>query len=766
MIVARAQRLRGTLRHEKGGVLVLGAVMLPVFLLLSALVFDVGQWYTHKRQLQNRADAAAYAAGVEYAELWQACVQPGDPSNAANRIADAARQFAGNPDATEYATGALPGQLFNTEIASQATTDIVINSTSYDDDSYEGGDDNDYSDGATGDTADPCYFHEDGDDISAPGYWTDVKVMEHDLPSLFGQFGLPLDTNRARARVEIRPSISQDGLLPLAVPNNIIVKAQVRYYDECRNTLLATRDLAPLPAADQEAYQGVGGGTLWGLPSGTDPDVGDPGVGFGLAVPGYSGCNQPYLPIGVEVRIASRDEIDLDASCATLAASRFADCFRRLSQIRVWNDASVIQEPRVQEVVLTGGCAANADAYFGPLPVGATECSYGANVAVDWGDRAAVAPGNTSNFSVEVNGVTAIPPGGGPTGIWTIPAGTLDANPGSNTVSVEVDWVDTTATHSYQGQACRTGNQNPCRYDGPVEAVHRTFVGTTTTAGAVELVRSSGGPSSNGLPGLPLDNIADGGATVQIYPTIGIRSVLKPGQLVTLRLDDPQANQTLRCDPDYAQGQEFSAFRTGCKPWYGENTFDDPTWWNAGTQQCPRSSTFFFYGSNSPTAPWECVPTAPGLSPPVIGEGFSVATDNCSNINNNSCQQTMCMSPAEYQNWLAGTDAGARGSLDPRIVNLFIIPYQSLKGSTGGDPEETVPVIGFAAFYVLAWGGNNSNRDPCPDLNPFPGVTIPQPPPGSVVGIFRNPVFIGGPVDPEANCVVDQLRACRAVLVR
>ena len=40
--------------------------MIPLFLLLTALVVDVGDWYTHKRQLQNRADAAALAAGVEY----------------------------------------------------------------------------------------------------------------------------------------------------------------------------------------------------------------------------------------------------------------------------------------------------------------------------------------------------------------------------------------------------------------------------------------------------------------------------------------------------------------------------------------------------------------------------------------------------------------------------------------------------------------------------------------------------------------------------
>ena len=67
-------------RDERGSILVMSAVMIPVFLLMIAFVIDVGQWYTHKRQLQNRADSAAFAAGIEYAKNWKACVQSSDPT--------------------------------------------------------------------------------------------------------------------------------------------------------------------------------------------------------------------------------------------------------------------------------------------------------------------------------------------------------------------------------------------------------------------------------------------------------------------------------------------------------------------------------------------------------------------------------------------------------------------------------------------------------------------------------------------------------------
>ena len=78
--------------------MVMSAVMIPVFLLLTALVMDVGNWYTHKRQLQGRADAGALAAGVEYARNWKACVQTADPllrASTALEIADAARTVRG-----------------------------------------------------------------------------------------------------------------------------------------------------------------------------------------------------------------------------------------------------------------------------------------------------------------------------------------------------------------------------------------------------------------------------------------------------------------------------------------------------------------------------------------------------------------------------------------------------------------------------------------------------------------------------------------------
>ena len=135
----------------------MAAVMIPVFLLLTALVVDVGNWYTHKRQLQNRADAAALRRGRRVREELEGLRPDGQrrPARATGAaIADAARQYAGDPEAADYAPAASrhapqhrdrePGKL-----------DVVINSNDPD---YT--DDTDYTDGGgTPPQGNPCYLH-------------------------------------------------------------------------------------------------------------------------------------------------------------------------------------------------------------------------------------------------------------------------------------------------------------------------------------------------------------------------------------------------------------------------------------------------------------------------------------------------------------------------------------------------------------------------------------------------------------------------------
>ena len=790
-------------RDERGQVIVLAAVMIPVLLLMTALVVDVGNWYTHKRQLQNRADAGAFAAAVAYEKNWKACVQTGDPAlkaSTAREIADAARQYAGDPDASDYAGGALP-TLENTQIANQSKLDVAINSTSYDNNTDYS---DDYDNVAGTSNGDPCFNHPKsppaGDNISpGGGQWTDVKVKENDLPSLFGGIGLPLSRNGARARVEIRPALSGHRFLPLAVEVDVIKKVQVRYYDECRDPShqnpLAIKDLALLPAADQSGFAAAGGGTLWALPSAGDPTVGDKNLSFGLSVPSYGGCGEDYLPIGVQVRLASLDSVDLNQSCTALQQAPFADCFTRISQFRIYNDGNPDNQARLTQVKIIGGCGSPGDGYFSTIPTGAANCKYDVSAEVNWGTRDDPPNNVGGNFTVTANGKTLNlvswnTPNG--TAIYSSSGGALTATPGANNVTIDLAWADTDKNHSWQGNACKNGKGNPCAYSA-TETAQQAFVGTdddsagSAFTGAVALVRTSQSGFVSGLPGPPLENVATGGPTgtpaspIAIYPSVGINAALKTGVYMTLRAGN-QGTGLLRCDPNVANGKAFLTFRDGCQPWYGTNTWTSP-WWTGNPLSCPPEGDWFSYsdqgkgfGTNNSGNYWQCVPTDPGGKTGQVGDWMSVATKNCSNLNPNSCQKVSCLNDGNYDGKPGDPNGWVQQGGDsayPRVVSLFIVPYQSLKDVKGSGVD--VPILGFASFYAMNWKGNSGNGDdPCPDTtfdadgNPAtPQVSLPDPPTRAITGVFVETVkYEPGPVDANATCVEGQLTPCRVRLVR
>jgi hypothetical protein len=387
------------------------------------------------------------------------------------------------------------------------------------------------------------------------------------------------------------------------------------------------------------------------------------------------------------------------------------------------------------------------------------------------------------NFSVSANGVNLSlvswnTPNG--TAIYQSIGGAITGTLGANNVRISLSWNDNDTAHSWGGSQCKNGNNNPCKYSGTQDA-HQAFIGDETNVGAVGLVRTSTSPwvvsGSGVLPGPPLENVATGGNTVNVYPTVGIRSTLKAGIYTILRTEDAQGSQLIDCDPAVSTGNSFDNFVTGCQPWYGVNSFANGPWWNTITQSCPGIGLWYTtgtapapYGKNSSANPWRCVNLNPGSKNGKVGDWMSVATKNCDpgDIGGNQCHNIKCNYDGNYDgktgkpsSWLA--DGGDSGY--PRVVSLFVIPYQSMKGVTGGG--ETAPVIGFANFYVMDWtGANNNKSDQCPDTT-WGNTNLSHPPKGSVSGVFVEAVdYEPGPVDPTATCVEGQLIPCRVTLVR
>jgi hypothetical protein len=191
---------------DKGAVLVMFVLWLPVLLAFVVFVADVGNWFVHKRHLQMQADAGALAGGGLFT------VPCGDAP-----IIATARKYGGDPNAVAP---------YNEQVAptNPANVHVLVNSTSF---WNQGG--SDYTDGGP-----PC-----------AAKMVDLKLTEADLPLFFGVIpGLSVvPAINARARVSIQQLSYASGSLPIAVPDVDPTKAQAKFIDETTGAVLATTDL-------------------------------------------------------------------------------------------------------------------------------------------------------------------------------------------------------------------------------------------------------------------------------------------------------------------------------------------------------------------------------------------------------------------------------------------------------------------------------------------------------------------------------------------
>ena len=212
------------------------------------MIVDVGQWYTHKRQLQTRADAAALAAGVEYARSWQPCVQSSDATRRQTRrrgIANVGRQYAADPEAADYAARLRRLRSTTSNIATQSKLDVVINSTTYTDDT-------DWTDGGgSPPPGTPCFIHS-GDTISPARRPLGRRAREGERPAVAvrrDRGRRSRGTSRARGSRSARPSA---GTSSCRSPSRTTSSTRCRFgttTNASRPTLaaVATRTSLPLP---------------------------------------------------------------------------------------------------------------------------------------------------------------------------------------------------------------------------------------------------------------------------------------------------------------------------------------------------------------------------------------------------------------------------------------------------------------------------------------------------------------------------------------
>jgi hypothetical protein len=371
-----------------------------------------------------------------------------------------------------------------------------------------------------------------------------------------------------------------------------------------------------------------------------------------------------------------------------------------LTHIRGWSStpAGTATAPQIRDAVLLAG-SCTEDAYFTATST-AYPCSLGIRATIDG------VASSTPVFAKRATGSNTKVPLTYSDGVWSAPSG-IPVAAGEGPVNIQL----------FYG----TGNGTL------IGTAQRTFAGgeSLTSSGPIKMLRLS----ENGVAGAnSFERCAT--CTRNLVVTLGLKPSLQNADsvgdpVVSLKVaGGGSQNQGLDCDPDRPNIRDELAY--GCGPSYREND----------GQACPTANVLW----NSTPQPWNCVVINTGATVGQVTQGM--------NIRILGAADAACTAP---NNWSMFEDPGLPAG-DPRIVQVFLTPFGAFSGSGG----TTVPVTGFATFYVTGWhngGCQGSGDDPAGQ--------------GEIVGHFIKYVDTLNNGDAgEEMCDENALGSCVAVFTR
>ncbi|HXF97682.1 MAG TPA: Tad domain-containing protein [Gaiellaceae bacterium] len=774
---------RDLLQREGGQVAVLFGLLLPVIFGLSAIVIAVGNWFTHAKHLQTKADAGAFAGG----SAWEFPCGP----EIEGRIIAEARTYSGarNPQ-----VGGVPNTSIHT----------VLNGPDwYDDDS------NPF----------PVeYTTPVGPDPNAricSSMTLDVKVTEDNSFPLASLIPFFPDIKR-KARVEIQEAKGISGLLPIAVRAPEPASAAAVFYNEANGNILAVKYFVK-----QTAMLGLPGGLQgWTTLNGEDPNTlaqFTPPAGAGVAIAlSFRGACNTGLPNPNTKIVTSPPPCFEDSGFTTVnqlcnqgSSTQIVNCYyatgtwpsesvrNGLHFIRGYGSGSVTDgPPQVRSAWLenSGDCTqsgAPTTGYFNARPN--TTCHARLVVKVDIGDvvedyppgppvtnvqtrvadnvevRFAVKRGDGSTFCENFgSSCDLLPSSSSATGVVTYsttgngssPFVPLTAGSGVNAIALQIRVRRSSVNPNpgncgtslnnyndncrwfYVGTGIYSTSVNPVTNNNGLAVLQsplqRAFRGNSLTAGPVKWLRLTAYAGCGSTPTY-IDNEAasmPSSGNHCFHVEMGLKGGLaQDANEEPILFNDgvgPSQMGSVDCDPNIAQGQILTeGVVKGCSPFYAKNGFDT-------NPLCPTQNTLF--NQPNPGPPWddwppiECVKTRPTSSMNQIESGFDERFFG--NPNANSC-------PAAGPGYVRGRNYWDKDTLNGYVPPQGSTPLGFKEGThdthfAEGDPrivtiflvtpeaflgsgQATYPITGFIQVYVTGYGRIQGNG----------GLQIDDPCPGS-----------------------------------
>ena len=671
---------------ERGSVLVMTALWLPVVILMASFVIDAANWFEHKRHLQLQADAGAFAAG----SLFNGCF--GDQTAANTSINSEVRKYSGDP------TGIAP---FNLQIggSNQGAVTVRINKKMF----QVGGPGPD-------DTV---------EDLPCAAKMVDVKITEAGLPWFVG--GGIVSAINARARVQLQQKGSSADSLPVGVPDNNPVAAAAIFVDESNaNTVLATEELT-------KGTTGTLNGqslTRWtGLP--VSLSLANPNISVVIALAGRVGWTPPAGSL-----TAICNNVLVECYSVTQDTSGTVTAVTGIDFIHGYatGGAGTAAAPIVRDTTLYNvGCTDDSGPYF----LLHAACTVGVKAKIDFGTAAGVDPSLAPTLAeLKVAGWGCPTSGSNPKGCKMV----------YNTAGANAGYWTTDGSNGYPlmpqdglGHAIDlnwgTGNGSTSK-SGTLASVQRSFSADIDTSGPVQYARvDDAAPFANSLSfGLPAHSLS---VTIGVKPSLQANQDSPTAPAVALKVVGGSATQAIDCDPSKPNLRDELA--QGCTPHYTINK---------GTP-CKAASYYVFPQS----VDWDCTRTQPGGAVGQVSDGMLCRTQGVCYSGASVCKNAIHWVDSNGDGKITIPQDIALS--DPRIVAVFVTPFGAFSGSgtnvvpitnfasfyvTGfskngggqGDPcplADPVPtktggwIVGHFIKYVDTIGGGGTG-DPC-DFSSF-----------------------------------------------
>jgi hypothetical protein len=688
-------------RDERGAVMVLVAVTLPVLILFVAFGTEVGHWFDYSRNLQNRADAAALAAGDQYGGVCFGTYT----TTQTDAIGQVAQQFAGPPAQDPSNLYTVPGNLpyaYSTFLPSQyenvpnlkkgspSNYHLLLNSTA---DWNKGG--ADWNMGAGTAKGSSLALCKSTDEDGHTGAMADVRVTQANIGLFFPLFGFK-PTISAHARVALENSAGSNAVIPIAVrdPGSIQCIA-VNYVNAATNNPI---NPSPIPMT-QVGTDATTGNIIWSVPAGSS-----------IAMP----ASNVYVQV-------------VTGNCG--ASPTTYDPSGGLLYINTWSTATSPSQPVITTggVFMTGSCPVdNLSNVFFTDEICNKSVGVTANVLFPAGTKSnpkptvtatdtktgAVMPlqqkGNTNEWDTKNPDQITIDP-------------TIGGDPGPHPIDISVTWTDSSGNpHTLDlgpQQQSFAACDDDLRSDCPSQ-------GSTVTGGSGPIVLAQLRTTADGAGSFG-PNAYAAGSTQSLVLTLEVQGLNKtpPANPPTiLRFSEPtsvtHATGLINCgQTSQGTSQAIAAIIGGCPvagssgcP-IGSNNFDfcsplainyrNSTCTPAGSQ-IPPATTASLRTTTDPTVPTDCVGLVGGNKTPIAK---AIACRIITNTTPNDCASGNTPNAAcSANNWSPTAGPSSVPANDPRAITMVITAPEDLSGNNG----PPVPIRNFATFYVTGWNTQGS----------------------------------------------------------